>query len=136
LPIGDELIVELSSIDRLQEVHEAQLLTSMNFADIKMVLLINFNVTKLNDRIKRLGSRVLTFVLFAPFVVQLCLDRTVTCRMWNHGLDAEASRGFWAMVALPLGPGQPYRLLAPAALVTYAAKLNVVSSFQQSSASG
>jgi hypothetical protein len=44
-------------------------------------MLMNFNVTKLKDRIKRFVLRRLTFVLFAPFVVQLCLDRTVTCRI-------------------------------------------------------
>jgi hypothetical protein len=54
----------------------------------------------------QMALRRLTFVLFAPFVVQLCLDRTLTCKMWNQGLDAEASRGSWAMVAPPLGPGQ------------------------------
>jgi hypothetical protein len=109
LPIGGELIVELKSINRLQGIHEPQLLTAMNFADIKAGPLIDFNVTKLKDGIKRLVLRRLTFVLFAPFVVQLCLDRTVRCRMWNHGLDAAASSGSWAMVALPLGPGQPGR---------------------------
>jgi hypothetical protein len=94
LPIGGDLIVEFKSINRLQGIHETQLPASMNFAAIETGPLIDFNVTKLKDRIKRLVLRLLTFVLFAPFLVQLCLDRTVTCRMWNHGLDAEGLRGF------------------------------------------
>ena len=53
LLIEDELIVELKSVDRLQGIHEAQLLTYMKLADIKTGLLINFNVTKLKDGIKR-----------------------------------------------------------------------------------
>ena len=53
LLIEDELIVELKSVDRLQGIHDAQLLTYMKLADIKTGLLINFNVTKLKDGIKR-----------------------------------------------------------------------------------
>ena len=48
------LILELKSVDKLTTIHEAQLLTYMKLADVKTGLLINFNVAKLKDGIKRL----------------------------------------------------------------------------------
>ena len=47
------LILELKSVDKLTAIHEAQLLTYMKLANVKTGLLINFNVTKLKDGIKR-----------------------------------------------------------------------------------
>jgi GxxExxY protein len=49
----NELIVELKSVDEIKGIHEAQLLTYMKLAGVKVGLLINFNVTKLKDGIKR-----------------------------------------------------------------------------------
>ncbi|MEM1228590.1 MAG: GxxExxY protein [Planctomycetota bacterium] len=51
--VESQLILELKSVDHLTGVHEAQLLTYMKLADAKTGLLINFNVTKLKDGIKR-----------------------------------------------------------------------------------
>ncbi len=53
LLIDDTLIVELKSVDRLQPLHEAQLLTYMKLAGMKTGLLINFNVRVLKHGIKR-----------------------------------------------------------------------------------
>ena len=53
LLIDGNLIVELKSVEHLQQVHEAQLLTYMKLAGIKIGLLINFNVTQLRNGIKR-----------------------------------------------------------------------------------
>ncbi|MCA9136638.1 MAG: GxxExxY protein [Planctomycetales bacterium] len=47
------LILELKSVGKLTAIHEAQLLTYMKLANVKTGLLINFNVTKLKDGIKR-----------------------------------------------------------------------------------
>ena len=47
------LILEQKSVDKLTAIHEAQLLTYMKLADVKTGLLVNFNVTKLKDGIKR-----------------------------------------------------------------------------------
>ncbi|MEJ5261834.1 MAG: GxxExxY protein [Ignavibacterium sp.] len=47
------VIVELKSIDAINPVHEAQILTYMRFADKRVGLLINFNVLRLKDGIKR-----------------------------------------------------------------------------------
>ena len=51
--VENEVIVELKSIDAFAPVHTAQILTYMKFAEKKIGLLINFNVTKLVDGIKR-----------------------------------------------------------------------------------
>ena len=47
------LILELKSVNKLTAIHEAQLLTYMKLADVKIGLLVNFNVTKLKEGIKR-----------------------------------------------------------------------------------
>jgi GxxExxY protein len=44
LLIENNLIVELKSVESLQRIHEAQILTYMKMANIKTSLLINFNV--------------------------------------------------------------------------------------------
>jgi GxxExxY protein len=53
LLVEDTLLLELKSVNQLKGIHEAQLLTYMKLAGIKTGLLINFNVTKLKDGIKR-----------------------------------------------------------------------------------
>ncbi|MEI6645148.1 MAG: GxxExxY protein [bacterium] len=47
------LILELKSVESILPVHAAQLLTYMKLADIKIGLLINFNVQLLKSGIKR-----------------------------------------------------------------------------------
>ena len=54
LLIEKRLIVELKSVEALKGIHDAQLLTYMKLAEIKLGLLMNFNVTRLKDGIKRL----------------------------------------------------------------------------------
>lgn len=53
LLVEDSVIVELKSIDTFAPVHEAQILTYMKFANKKIGLLINFNVTVLKNGLKR-----------------------------------------------------------------------------------
>jgi GxxExxY protein len=47
------LILELKSVEEIKGIHEAQLLAYMKLAGVKAGLLINFNVTKLKNGIKR-----------------------------------------------------------------------------------
>jgi GxxExxY protein len=47
------VIVELKAVERVIPVHEAQLLTYMRLTDIRVGLLINFNVPVLKDGIYR-----------------------------------------------------------------------------------
>ena len=51
--VDDKLIVELKAIEKILPIHEAQILTYMKLAGVKTGLLINFNVAKLKDGIKR-----------------------------------------------------------------------------------
>lgn len=53
LLVEDELIIELKSVDKITDIHKAQILTYMKLAEIRLGLLINFNVLKLKDGIKR-----------------------------------------------------------------------------------
>ncbi len=53
LLIENKLIVELKSVDEIHPIHEAQLLTYMKLAKIKIGLLMNFNEKMLKDGIKR-----------------------------------------------------------------------------------
>ena len=56
LVVEGRLIIELKSCDTLQPIHEAQLLTYLKLANIKVGLLINFNVPVLKDGIKRIAN--------------------------------------------------------------------------------
>jgi len=51
--VEDQLILELKSVDEIQGIYEAQLLTYMKLAGKHTGLLINFNVEILKDGIKR-----------------------------------------------------------------------------------
>ncbi|MEA2068852.1 MAG: GxxExxY protein [Verrucomicrobiota bacterium] len=52
--VENRLIIELKSVEQLQRIHEAQLLTYMKLSAIQIGLLINFNSVLLRDGIKRL----------------------------------------------------------------------------------
>jgi len=51
--VENDLITELKSVEEIKGIHEAQLLTYMKLSGAKTGLLMNFNVTKLKDGIKR-----------------------------------------------------------------------------------
>ena len=53
LLVNKKVIVELKSVEVLNDVHTAQILTYLKLADIKLGLLINFNVKDLKQGIKR-----------------------------------------------------------------------------------
>lgn len=53
LMINKKVIVELKSVDALNDVHTAQILTYLKLSDVKLGLLINFNVKDLKQGIKR-----------------------------------------------------------------------------------
>ncbi|MGV8018860.1 MAG: GxxExxY protein [Ignavibacteria bacterium] len=53
LLVNKTVIVDIKSIDGILPVHEAQILTYMKFAEIRVGLLINFNVTKLTNGLRR-----------------------------------------------------------------------------------
>ena len=51
--VENAVVVELKSVEALNPIHEAQILTYMKFAEKKVGLLINFNVLILKNGIKR-----------------------------------------------------------------------------------
>ena len=52
--IEDQVIVELKAVEAMNKIYEAQLLTYLKAMNKKVGLLINFNVERLKDGIKRL----------------------------------------------------------------------------------
>lgn len=53
LIVENRVIVEIKSIDAIAPIHEAQILTYLRFANKKIGLLINFNVTILKNGLRR-----------------------------------------------------------------------------------
>jgi len=53
LLIENKLVIELKSVEALNDVHLAQTLTYMKLGNYKLGLLINFNVSQLKNGIKR-----------------------------------------------------------------------------------
>ena len=51
--VEDTVVVELKSVDALNPVHEAQILTYLKFSGKEIGLLMNFNVTLLKNGMKR-----------------------------------------------------------------------------------
>jgi GxxExxY protein len=54
LLVENTVVVELKSVDNLQDVHKKQLLTYLRLADKPLGLLINFNEAKVKDGITRI----------------------------------------------------------------------------------
>lgn len=52
--VGDKVIVEIKSIAEVAALHRKQLLTYLRLADIRLGLLINFNVVLIKDGITRI----------------------------------------------------------------------------------
>ena len=52
--VEDTIVVELKSVERIQDVHKKQLLTYLRLAKKPLGLLINFNETLLKDGITRI----------------------------------------------------------------------------------
>ena len=50
--VEDEIVLELKSVEQLNRVHEAQILSYMKLLDKKQGFLINFNVTLLKNGLK------------------------------------------------------------------------------------
>jgi GxxExxY protein len=53
LIVADTVLVELKAVEALLPVHEAQVLTYLKFLNLRVGLLLNFNVTSLRQGIRR-----------------------------------------------------------------------------------
>ncbi|UWY29598.1 GxxExxY protein [Flavobacterium sp. TR2] len=56
--VENKLILEIKSVDCLNEVHFAQLLTYLKLTNCKLGLLINFNVALLKHGVKRIANNL------------------------------------------------------------------------------
>jgi GxxExxY protein len=58
LIVEDKVIVEVKSVEALNDVHVAQILTYLKLSELKLGLLINFNVPQLVKGVKRLVNGI------------------------------------------------------------------------------
>lgn len=56
--IDDKLIIEIKSVEALAPVHFSQTLTYLKLSNLRLALLINFNVTVLKDGVHRLVNNL------------------------------------------------------------------------------
>lgn len=58
LVVENAIVVELKSVQQLQPVHTAQLLSYLRAGDYRMGFLLNFNAVHMRDGIKRVVNRL------------------------------------------------------------------------------
>ena len=58
LIVEDKVIIEIKACEGLNDVHLAQVLTYLKLSNVKLGLLINFNVTRVKDGIKRVVNNL------------------------------------------------------------------------------
>jgi GxxExxY protein len=58
LMVERKLIIEVKSVEALNEIHLAQVLTYLKLADCRLGLLMNFNVLRLKEGIKRVVNKL------------------------------------------------------------------------------
>ncbi len=56
--LGDKVILEIKSIEALADIHFKQVLTYLKLTNLKLGLIVNFNVVLLKDGIKRIANNV------------------------------------------------------------------------------
>ena len=58
LIVGDKVIIEIKSVEALAPIHKSQLLTYLRLSDLRLGLLINFNVERIKDGIRRVVNNL------------------------------------------------------------------------------
>ena len=58
LLVNELVIVEIKAVERLQPIHEAQLLTYLKLANKKLGLLLNFNSTTIRTSVRRVVNNL------------------------------------------------------------------------------
>ena len=58
LIVEDKVIIEIKACEGLNDIHLAQVLTYLKLSNVKLGLLINFNVTRVKDGIKRVVNNL------------------------------------------------------------------------------
>ena len=58
LLVEGKLIIEVKSVDALADIHLAQVLTYLRLSDLRLGLLLNFNVVHMKDGIRRVVNNL------------------------------------------------------------------------------
>ena len=58
LLVESKLIIEVKSIGALAEIHFAQVLTYLRLSNLRLALLLNFNVVHMKDGIRRIVNKL------------------------------------------------------------------------------
>jgi len=56
--VENKLIIEVKSVEALADIHLAQVLTYLRLSDIRLGLLLNFNVVHMKDGIRRIVNKL------------------------------------------------------------------------------
>ena len=56
--VEGKVIIEVKSVEALNDIHLAQLLTYLKLSDCRLGLLINFNVTLVKNGIRRVVNKL------------------------------------------------------------------------------
>ena len=56
--LDDKVILEIKSIEALADIHFKQVLTYLKLTNLKLGLIVNFNVVLLKDGIKRIANNI------------------------------------------------------------------------------
>ena len=56
--VEDRVVVELKAVDSMHAVHEAQLLTYLKLSNLRLGFLVNWNVPRIKDGIKRMVNKL------------------------------------------------------------------------------
>jgi len=58
LLVEGKLIIEVKAVDALAEIHFAQVLTYLRLSNLRLALLLNFNVVHMKDGIRRIVNKL------------------------------------------------------------------------------
>jgi GxxExxY protein len=56
--LDDKVIIEFKSVDALADIHFKQVLTYLKLTNMKLGVIVNFNVVLLRDGIKRIANKL------------------------------------------------------------------------------
>ena len=56
--VEDAVIIENKTVEKIMPIHEAQLLTYLKMTDCKIGFILNWNVTRMKDGIKRMVNNL------------------------------------------------------------------------------
>ncbi|MBB6325888.1 GxxExxY protein [Algoriphagus iocasae] len=56
--VNKKVIIEIKSVDGFLDIHLAQILTYLKLSDLRLGLLLNFNVPKMTDGLKRVVNKL------------------------------------------------------------------------------